>query len=289
MGGRFLMKINIWLNNYYSKYGPVVLRPNQHIEVGLFNQVIDLTNEDDLIILRGEPTVHPFLWQLLNKLQGRNFILSTESSNPSSLINYKKDIPYISFRYDGYLNDQIRGSRPLSINMAKILQKFSGEETTLRIEYTISPYNLDFLDADTLLMRKMLDQYSKMKEPYFVIYQQSEIYNQTGYIWTPLSKEKIVELNKRSLLTKKTLQLFNAWINKADYSCTALRDEIVIDPEGKVRLCQSMRFNEIIGDLNTSSLTDIVDNSKEKRSQASECPMRKQCWLAYHYKENVSG
>ena len=282
------MKINIWLNNYYNKYNVSVKQSYNHIGVKLFHKIIDGTNKDDLIILRGEPTIHPFLWQLLNKLENRNYILSTESNQSKPLISYKKQIPYISFRYDGFLNDKIRGNRPLSLNMNEILKEFSGRETRFRIEYTISSFNIEYLDADILILSKMMRQYSRMKEPYFIIYQQSEIFDQLDYIWTPLSHEKIIELNKNSLLTKRTLTFFSAWLNKKDFNCISPRNEITIDSYGKVRLCQSLRFYDIIGDLQKENYIDILNNTKEIRQNAIECPMRKQCWLAYHSKDNVN-
>ena len=288
MGIRFLMKINIWLNDYYNRYNLSPKNQYNHIDVELFHKIIDETNKEDLIILRGEPTIHPFLWQLLNKLEDRNYILSTESTNINPLINYKKNIPYISFRFDGYQNDQIKGQRSLSLNMNKIISEFSGKQTILRIEYTISPYNMEYLDADMMLIRKIVNQHSKMKNPYFVIYQQSEIYNHQGYIWTPLSKEKINQLNKFGLLSQRSMKFFDAWLNKRDYSCLSPRNQLVIDYNGDVRLCQSMRFYDIIGSVKEENLQDIVNNTKSTRDKASECPMRQQCWLAYHYKDNVN-
>lgn len=282
------MKVNIWLNDYYNKYNSVPLDVYNHIEIDIFNNIIDSLSEDDLIILRGEPTIHPFLWQILNKLEGKNYILSTESAQSKSLVNYKKQIPYISFRYDGFSNDQIRGNRPLSLNMNEILREFSGRKTKFRIEYTISPFNLEFLETDILILNKMFNKYSEMKEPYFVIYQQSEIYNQHDYIWTPLSHNKIIELNKKSLLTKRTLTFLSSWLNKKNYNCISPQKEFVIDSFGKVRLCQSMRFHEVIGDLQKNNFKEIIEKTKEIRQGALECPMRNQCWLAYHCKDNAN-
>lgn len=283
------MKINIWLNDYYNKYGQSQKSIYNQIDVSLFNKIVDESEEDDLLILRGEPTIHPFLWQLLNKVQHKNWILSTEAATINNIINYKKPIPYLSIRWDGFMNDNIRGKRPLTLNIQKLLSEFSGRDTKLRIEYTISPYNLEYLDADMVLLQKMMLQYSKMKEPYFIIYQQSQIYNYSGYIWTPLSKEKIKQLNSKGLFTDKTMKFFDSWLNKRDYSCISPRQEIVIDYEGNVRLCQSMRFHDVIGNIKNESLQDIIDNTIELRNKASECPLRKQCWLAYHYKDNVNG
>lgn len=283
------MKINIWLNDYYNRYNLSVKKTYSHIDVELFNSIIDSLSDDDLIILRGEPTIHPFLWQILNKLNNKNYILSTESSKPEPLVKYKKHIPYLSFRYDGFMNDVIRGKRPLTLNMFTILSEFSARETTLRLEYTISPYNLEFLEADILNLRLLVSKYSRMKQPYFVIYQQSEIYDQTSYAWTSLSKNKIQELNKKSLLTEKNLKFFDAWLNKRETPCMSPRNEIVIDSSGIVRLCHSLRFHETLGDLKNDSLSSILEKSSQVRNNAIECPLRKQCWMAYHYKDNVYG
>jgi MoaA/NifB/PqqE/SkfB family radical SAM enzyme len=283
------LKINIWLNDYHNKYNQSPKSNYNHADVNLINKIVDESSEEDVFILRGEPTIHPFLWQILNKLQNKNFILSTESANTDNLISYKKNIPYLSFRWDGFINDKIRGKRPLTLNMQKILSSLSSKETQLRVEYTISPYNLEYLDIDMIILQKMMNEYSRMKQPYFVIYQQSEIYDYNGYIWTPLSKEKISQLNSKGLFTEKTMKFFDSWINKRDYSCTAPRNELTIDYQGDARLCQSMRFHEIIGNVNLDSLQDIISSSKSIRDKASECPFRKQCWLAYHYKDNVNG
>lgn len=283
------MKINIWLNDYYNRYNLLPKDTYSHIDVDLFSSIIDDTNENDLIILRGEPTIHPFLWQLLNKLQDRNFILTTECAQTNNLLNYKKSIPYLSFRWDGFLNDQIRGKRPLTINMKKLLAEFSGHETQLRVEYTISPYNLEYLDVDMLILQKMMLEYSKMKQPFLVVYQQSQIYNQEGYVWTPLSRDKIKDLNSKGILTQKTMKMLDGWLKKTDYSCIAPQSELTIDNQGRVRICQSLRFGDIIGDLKNNSLQDIITNTEEIRSDTAECPLKNQCWLAYHYKDNING
>ena len=278
------MKINIYLNDYRQKYRGPVPPTTKTISYDLIKKVVSPSHT---YVLRGEPTLREDLGNILDLFPKKNYILTTDGSNVQPLIDYQNTIPYVSFNWDGYHNDFIRGCRPLSFNIHKALEYLKNKKTITRIEYKISSNNLGTLKNDAHQLRLMLDLYPRMKQPYFLIMQQAEIFNEKKFIWTALGKGQINNLNKMSLLTQDTLNYMNKWVDKKSYSCSAPQDELVINYDGTVRMCQSFRFNEIIGNVSDNTLDEIIEETKAKRKGCTSCSFKKECWLAYHYKHNI--
>lgn len=282
------MKIDIYLNDYFNKYNNPIKSTDSYQQLD-FSTIKKIYNYDDLFILRGEPTIYPYLYQVLDLFKdSKNYILTTEATQIESLINYRQQIPYISISYDGYMNDEIRGHRGLTLNIISLLKHLSETSTTTRFCYTINPSNLEWIQIDIKILQKFVSTYSNMKAPYFSIYQKSVIFGEPNFVWTPLSKEVIDQLNASGLLTQKNLTYLRSWFNKAEYSCTSPQEEIVVMPDSTVRLCQSLRSSEVLGNLQTQQLSDILTSSQQIRKDAENCPFKYQCWLAYHHKDNLT-
>ena len=279
------MKTNIYLNDYliaYNKPKPDISRIN-HIS---FDVLTKLAKLDSKFIFRGESSVCPYLYETLDLFKDKDYILSTDGTNASTITNYKGKIPYLSIRYDGWMNDTIRRNHELSYNVKKILDHFKNTDTVLRFEYVISPYNLSWLKVDLDIIRNYLDQYPTMKQPYFLLYQKADIFNENEFSWVPLTKESIELMNSKTIITQKTLDAMIAWYNKEEYKCISPQNELTVWYDGTLRICQSLRSKEVIGNLNTDDLS-IIESSLETRKSVEDCPYRGQCWLFYHYKDNI--
>lgn len=280
------MKISLFLNDYFVSYNKPSLISQQQLDRGIIQS---LYNEQDLFILRGEPTLRPDFKQVLNIFKNKNYILTTHLEDVDKLLSYDKTIPYLSIHWDGFLNDTIRGRKPHTTNLIYLLNAFRSKNTIQRLSYTISQYNISFLDVDALIIQKFLSLYPKMKQPYFNIYQKGYYYNNEQFTWPPLSREHISLLNKHGVLTQKNLDYLLRWITKEDYQCTSVENEITIMPDATVRLCQSHRIVESLGSLREKSLSQILEENKENIQKAKLCPLREQCWFAHHNKDNISG
>lgn len=281
-------KVDIFLNNHFPNYNkkPMDDTSIKHIDLKHFKRAIK--SNDHQYILRGEPTLYPYLYEVLDSLQGKDFILTTSGFNPDVLINYKGKIPYLVLNYDGFLNDKLRNA-PLTNNILKLLNHFGNRsnDTITRICYTISKMNLPWLKPDAEILIKFYELYPNLKKPYFVIYQQAEMYNQDVFTWVGMGIESVKLLNHKGLLSEKNLAYMNAWLKKEDYVCSSPQNEMVLSYDGKFKTCMSMRFIEEIGDIETTSFDDIIVATAGHRKGCEQCHYRQYCWLAFHYKDNI--
>jgi MoaA/NifB/PqqE/SkfB family radical SAM enzyme len=277
------LKINIFLNNFLGHQNT----QEALINIPLKNVQKIISSNDHQYILRGEPTLYPYLYETLDMLQGKNFIVTTSGYEPNVLINYKSKIPYLSLNYNGFLNDQ---NINLTANIIKLLNRFANntEDVITRISYIISNTNLPWIKVDAEILVKFYDIYRNLKKPYFIIDQQTDIYNQKEFIWIPMGLETIKMLNHKGLLSEKVLNYLMAWIHKIPFNCTSLQNELICDWTGNFRTCMSTRFFEKIGDINNNTLQEIIDDTQEHRRNCINCGYTKSCWLAYHYKDNIS-
>lgn len=284
------MKVDIYLNNILPRYNRSPVDPSsaEHISLKHVKRLLK-SNEDHLFILRGEPTLYPYLYELLDALQGKQFIVITSGFEPEKLIRYPKKIPYLVLNYDGFLNDKIRNNPSLTRNTLKLLDHFGNNmNMTTRIQYTISKHNLGWMKADAEIIIKMYDQYPNLKKPYFVVYQQTEVYNEEVFTWVGIGKETVSLLNHKGLLSQKNLSYLNAWLNKEEYKCISPQKEMVLSWDGTFRTCQSMRFGEIIANIEDDTFDEIIETTKPMREDCLECAFRQQCWLSFHYKDNIA-
>ncbi|MEA3499847.1 MAG: hypothetical protein U9R41_02335, partial [Candidatus Marinimicrobia bacterium] len=209
------MKINIWTNNLFVSHNKPIPK-EENISLKHFKKTVN--SDEHLYILRGDPTIHPNFYEMIKALQNKNFIVSTHCLNSSVLIKNKQHIPYLVIKWDGLKNDILKGNNNLTYNMFKILDMYSrNENVTLRIEYTISNKNIDWLLTDIAILRKLFSVYDNMKQPYFVINQQTEVLNQDEYTFVPFGADHLDILNKTGLLTQKNLDYLKASIDKKDY------------------------------------------------------------------------
>ncbi|MFW6226444.1 MAG: hypothetical protein ACOC3V_05755, partial [bacterium] len=273
------MKISLFLNDYFVNYTKNPLVSQQQLDR---NIIQELYNENDLFILRGEPTLRPDFKQILDIFKNKkNYILTTHLEDSSKIFNYDRTIPYISINWDGINNDIIRGGKPFTSNMIKLFNVLKSKKTIQRISYTMSQYNLAFIDVDARAIKRFMTIYPKIKQPYFNIYQKGYFYNNEKFTWPPISKEHLTLLNQEGLLTKKNFEYLLSWITKQNYQCTSIENEITIMPDATVRLCQSHRIIESLGSLKEKSLHNILKENEENIKKAKMCPLREQCWLSH--------
>lgn len=283
------MKIDIHLNNHYPKYNRSPMKEEELEQASLKHVKRIIKSGNHIYILRGEPTLYPYLYEVLDALQGKEFILTTSGYEPEKLIRYQKKIPYLVINYDGFINDKIRNHEGLTRNILKLLDYFGQRQNmTTRIQYTISKMNLKWLKADAEIIINFYALYPNLKKPYFIIYQQTEIYNQEVWTWVGLGKESVSLLNHKGLLSEKNLAYLNAWLDKEDYICVSPQTEMVMASDGKFRMCQSMRFGEEIGDIEEDTLEEIIESTEDMRKDCEQCAYRSQCWLAFSFKDNIA-
>lgn len=283
------MKIDIFLNNHFVKYNRSPMEESELKQASLKHVKRAIKSGEHTYILRGEPTLYPYLYEVLDALQGKNFILTTSGYQPEKLIRYPGKIPYLVIGYDGFTNDRLRNSEGLTRNVLRLLDHFgTKEEVITRIQYTISKMNLKWLKADAEIIINFYALYPNLKKPYFVIYQQTEIYNQEVFTWVGMGRESVQLLNHKGLLSEKNLAYMNAWLDKKDYDCYSPREEMVMAWDGSFRMCQSMRFGEELGSIEDEPLEEIIESSIDMREDCLKCAYRSQCWLSFHYKDNIA-
>lgn len=280
------MKINVFLNNKFLKY-KTPLNITENLDFKVFLDIAKFVREEKhLLILRGEPPLYPQFENALKELKDVDFILSTEGYDVERLIAYPRKIPYLSLLYDGFKNDEIK-QVPLSANIFRVINNFANKDSIFRFNYTISPFNFDWLVIDAQIMRQFITKYKNMARPFFNIYQQGLLYGESTFSWTPLTKTLIDFLNQTMVLTENELKTMSMWLTKQLYQCISPQNNITIMSDGTMRLCMSHRINEVVADLNKMSLTDATRVSKNLRKNAEECPFRFSCWMSYHFKDNV--
>lgn len=281
------MKIDVYCNDYFMRYNKAQLDGDslKQLRSGYIRGIV---NETDMFILRGEPTLHYDFKHILDSFKKQNYILTTHGNNADAIISYERKIPYVSFNWDGFMNDTIKGHRPLTSEIIRTLNYLRGVGTTVRMAYTISPFNVKWLATDAAILRKMLDTYPAMKQPYFMLYQEGTYYCQEDFTWTSISADDVSTLNKLGLLTEKNLKYLLSWIGRKDYQCTAPMENLTIMPDATVRTCQSYKMNEVIGSLDESNLGDIISQTAEKRASMANCEYKEKCWFACHLKDSLS-
>lgn len=277
------MKINIWLNDFYVNHETPPQITTQ-ISLKHFKRCIKSGHK---YILRGEPTLHPNIFEILNILEGRDYVLTTHGSKVDMLLKYKNTIPYIAFKWDGLKNDYFKGSKAFTSNILKLAQHFQNKNTIMRLEYVISNKNIDWIKDEIGVLKKLTYDYG-MKRPYFNIFQEGEIFNKSEFTYIPLSVNVIDKLNKNSLLTQKTLDYLSANSQGKEYQCIVPKDQMVLAPDGSFRLCQSYYHNEVLGSIEDSTLEEVIEKSKTRREEMERCVKRDRCWMAYTYKDNVA-
>lgn len=281
------MKIDIFTNDYMINYNDTNYNTiSNHMTLSHFKKIV--SSNEHLYILRGEPLLNPRITDFLKHLEGKNYILTTHGNNKKIITNYKGHIPYVSLKWDGFFNDRIKNQKGLTEDVFYLLDyMYKNTDTNLRIEYILNRKTLDWLDVDIQIFRKLLFDYEKMKQPYFVIYQNSPVFHQEKYTWTPFSSDHIQKLNNSGLLTKKTLQYMEAFVKKSKFKCFSPATNLVFNFDGTVRPCQSIKFNTVLASIEDQTLDEIIENTQKEREEFEMCPMRKVCWLAYSYKDNV--
>lgn len=278
------MKINIFINDYFVNYNKYKPKELQQMSLKHFKRAIQ--SDEHLYILRGEPTLHKNFFEILTALEGKQYILTTHGHEYKTLLRWKKSIPYLVLKWDGFLNDEFKNNPKLTYNIMKLLHIFNERDTILRIEYIINNQNLKWYKADIAIIQKLYEEYV-MKKPYFVLYQKSKIFNEEKYHWIPFGMDHLVYFNKSGLLDKKTIQWMQSFISKETYFCSAIENELVVHADGTVRPCMSVQFPHILGSIEDNSLDDIITVSEKQRKDLKECPNRKNCWLTYHFRNNI--
>jgi len=129
--------------------------------------------------------------------------------------------------------------------------------------------------------------YPKMKQPYYVLFQEGDYFKNKEFNWIPITEQAVLRANALGILTQKNLDFLKAYLDRKEYSCVSLKDEIIIMPDGTVRTCLSHRLKEIIGDVNIQSLEDIITITQPIREACVGCEYKLSCWLAYHYKDSI--
>lgn len=283
------LKIDIYLNNHFPRYNRSPMSSDEIEHASLKHVKRAIKSGEHQYILRGEPTLYPYLYEVLDALQGKDFILITSGYEPEKLIRYQGKIPYLVVNYDGFTNDKLRNHEGLTRNVLKLLDHFGQrKDMTTRIAYTISKMNLKWLKADSEILINFYALYPNLKKPYFIIYQQTEIYNQETWTWTGLGMESVSMLNHKGLLSEKNLAYLNSWLKKEQYECYSPRNEMVMAWDGTFRMCQSMRFGETIGNIEEDPLQEVIESTEDMRADCKLCPYRQNCWLAHHFKDNIS-
>jgi MoaA/NifB/PqqE/SkfB family radical SAM enzyme len=276
------MIINIFLNNYLSYSPPKTL---VHMDYNVLKPLIQ--NPEHTYVLRGEPTLYPYLFETLDQLQGKNFILTTDGYDPDVLLRYKKPIPYISFNYDGFMNDKIRNHDGLTNNIIHLLGVLQGKTETLRLAYTVSHANMNWVDADMEILLKLWKEYG-MKQPYFSVVQQGDIYSVKDFIWIGINDEYLQKVNSKGLLTQSNYDYLKTYLAYPSDPCISPQTNTVVAWDGTVRMCMSHRLFESLGDLRNSTFAAIMEESKTKREGCATCAYKTQCWLSHHLKDNIS-
>jgi len=280
------MKINLFVNDMLTQYRSYVrTKTITNMDIELIKKIY---RPEHQYVIRGEITLHPKCREILDIFVAGNYVLMTEGDNATALIGYQGKIPYISFSYDGFMNDQIRNNQDLTYNMMKMLDYFSGKDTQLRTEYIISPHNYSWYNVDLLIMKQLMLQYPKMKQPYFVMFQDGDYFSQKEFTWVPYTQAALNRANAVGLLTQKNLDFLNAFLLRKEYACTALKNEIIIMNDGTVRTCLSHKITNIIGNVNTQSLEDVIVSTQPIRDACIECEYKLSCYLAYHYKDSIN-
>ena len=101
MGKGVLMKIDLFVNDMLTQYRSYAkTKTITNIDIELVRKIY---RPEHTYVLRGEITLHPKCRELLDIFTEKNYILCTESDNPSALIGYQGETPYISFSYDDLL------------------------------------------------------------------------------------------------------------------------------------------------------------------------------------------
>lgn len=281
------MKFDVYCNDYFMRYNKAQLDKDslKQLRTGYIRGI---ANETDTFILRGEPTLHYEFKAVLDSFKKQNYILTTHGNNADAIISYDRKIPYVSFNWDGFMNDSIKGNKPLTSEIMRTLQYLRGSETVVRMAYTISPFNVKWLATDAAVLRKMLDSFPKMKQPYFMLYQEGTYYCQDDFAWTSVSYDDVNNLNKLGLLTEKNLKYLLVWINRKEYQCTAPSESVTIMPDATVRTCQSYKMAEVLGSLQANNLPDILNNSADTRSASINCEYKERCWFACGMKDSLN-
>lgn len=277
------MKVNIFLNN--QLFNPISNKEVEveNIKLSDFKKAIE---GDHLYILRGEPTKNEYLHDILHLLEEKNYILTTSLKNPEFLFRYEGKIPYISINYFGFYHDCLNKSDYFK-KLNQTLRFFTGKNTTLRINYILTEQNKQWLKTDIEILRRLMQTFPNMKQPYITLYQKAHFFKEERFHWPSYGREDIDLLNKAGLLTKKNLDFLTAWLNKEEYICVAPQNELVLDWKGVFRTCMSHRFVEALGSIKDYTLQDFIKNSEEARKSCELCFFRNQCWL-YHFKDNIN-
>ena len=277
------MTIHIYLNNYMP-YSPS--RTLTQLDYNVLKPLIQ--DPKNTYILHGEPTLYPFLHETLNQLQGKDFILTTDCCEPGVLTRYTKDIPYLALNYDGFMNDTIRNKAGLTNNVISTINIMKERVKTLRLSYTISHANVDWVDADTsILFRLWQDNLKNMKQPFLSVIQQAEVYSLDKFTWIGINADYIKKWNSKGLLTQTNYDYLNTYISLPTEPCTSVLTDSTVAWDGTVRMCMSHRMFETLGDLRQQSFDEIMFSSAEKRQACSNCAYKGQCWLSHHLKNNI--
>ena len=154
-------------------------------------------------------------------------------------------------------------------NIPKIIKALK-DETTITIDFTISPYNTkqDLIDvarfSDENGVRMVVGVYdqpdfletkTKPKKAYeFADVKCDSFHSLPGWIPFPIKTNN------------DYIMLYNKWISRElELPCYSIRASLSVMPNGDVSLCQGK--NIIVGNLKVSSLSEIWNSEKTKKVQ----------------------
>ena len=120
------------------------------------------------------------------------------------------------------------------------------------------------------------------------MFQDGDYFSQKEFTWVPFTQAALNRANAVGLLTQKNLDFLNAFLLRKDYACTALKNELIIMNDGSVRTCLSHKIVNVIGNVSTQSLEDVIVSTQPIRDACIECEYKLSCYLAYHYKDSIN-
>lgn len=212
----------------------------------------------DFVFGGGEFTLYRYKEILLHwcDVNNINYTVLSNAVNVNKLENILKgyNIKNLTISCDGTKHDEIRGVDGNLRNIEYIIDNWKNKIPNIKISYTLSSFNESCIDTDMYYFRNL--GFDKI---YFCIAQNMKLLKADDIDITPdIQSIKYLQESYSYMLYDKDQQLLEDIVSGIHKTCDSTKDVHTIYNNGDVVRCQSYLSCDIIGNINKTSLKQLL-------------------------------
>lgn len=193
------------------------------------------------------------------------------------------DVKNLTISCDGVKHDKIRGVAGNLKKIKDVVTTWRGYVPNLKISYTLSKYNEEYLDEDMRMFKEM-----GINKIYFCLAQSMDLLSTRGSVTPKITSIDKIYYEYSDMLYDKDKQFLRDIVLDNVGKCDSIENVHTIYTNGDVVTCQSFMSRDVIGNIYNNSLKEILDKRELKDFKCQYSSICKLvCQRRYDYEDRL--